>query len=228
MNTKFLESKKVRQFVDTFLKEVFPEKKLPVWVDKDLFYVQMEKTMEAALIGHLKTPEKDFIEFLGPSFFIPFFAPNLDVATDLTLDMKNHIDIETRPPVKELQKELAKEKEDRSLKKTKVNRIKVKKTNSKKEYKNMIRDHFCTELKAMLTTGREDEGMEPLKKKEKFFEKYKDEIEECVNEMYDAYAEDGELEDLRNISPDGFREYLSDKVVKAASSPKLIKLLNRK
>lgn len=218
----------VEKFVDKFLKEVYPPKKLPVWINKDLFYTQMGNKVEVALIEHLKTPEKDFIDFLGPSFFIPFFSPNLDVLTDLTLEMKDHIDIEMRPPVKELQKELAKEKKDSSLKKTKVKRVKVKKTNSKKEYKNIIRDRFQKELKSMLTTGRADDGMEPLKKKERFFEKYQDEIEECVNEMYDAYAEDEELEDLRTGENDWFKEYLSDKVLEAAFNPKLIKLLNKK
>jgi hypothetical protein len=65
-----------------------------------------------------------------------------------------------------------------------------------------------------LTTGRTDQGLEPLDSVEinEFISENQDNIEIAASLMYAAYEEDGDLASLKNPPLDWFREYLDELV----------------
>jgi hypothetical protein len=73
---------------------------------------------------------------------------------------------------------------------------------------------MISELKASLLDDsiREEEKLQPLTEVEvdKFISEHLDTIEKAVLDMYKAYRNDNELEDLKNAELDWYREFLYD------------------
>lgn len=73
-----------------------------------------------------------------------------------------------------------------------------------------IRQAMKRQLRADLTTGREEQGMRPVSDMyiAEFLEYNNANIENAVREMYEVYREVGELEDLRTAENDWYQEFL--------------------
>lgn len=81
-----------------------------------------------------------------------------------------------------------------------------KKVSKEEKLKNKIRDAMKEEIKARLKESFSN------KKISEFLTKNSDNLEKAVKEMYDAYREDDELDDLENAERDWYNEYLYEYV----------------
>jgi hypothetical protein len=77
--------------------------------------------------------------------------------------------------------------------------------------KSFIRSKFEKEINNYFTSGRREQGLKPLTNAEinNFIYNYNSLITKSVNEMYNEYLNDGELDNLMHHSePYWFRSYL--------------------
>ncbi|HMP28370.1 MAG TPA: hypothetical protein PKD85_02150 [Saprospiraceae bacterium] len=116
----------LNKFLKDFLEEVYPSNKLPEWIDQNMFYKKKSEEVKTALLKYKDNPQKEFLDYLGPTFFISCFSPCLDVVTNLTDDMKNYVIIVNTkiPTVKELKNE--------GIEKTNVKKVKIEKEDGQK------------------------------------------------------------------------------------------------
>jgi hypothetical protein len=85
---------------------------------------------------------------------------------------------------------------------------------SELDTKNSIQNAMIVELRAALTIGRTDEKLEPFSNAEidSFVVANQGELKNAVEDMYDTYLNDGELEDLKTAELDWYREFLYDHI----------------
>lgn len=78
------------------------------------------------------------------------------------------------------------------------------------KYKDLIRAGMIRELICLVTAGREDNDLVPYNQKQisELLTSKKSNIEAAVDEMYKAYKDDNELNDLHTAANDWFREFL--------------------
>ncbi len=82
--------------------------------------------------------------------------------------------------------------------------------NSEMDIKKNLRDLIIIQIHCDLTIGREDEEQVPFTKDQikSFIDTNSQKIEDCINEIYNDYQKDNELDDLMNPEGDWIREYL--------------------